>query len=102
VLPQECHCRQYLARCAKAALHGIVLDEGSLHRVQLAGARDPLYGDHLRTLTGSCQYETRINWLTVQQDRTSATFASPASELGTSEVKAATQRRSQRFQRERL
>src|SRR3954453_8807630 len=67
--------RHDLTGRAEAALEGVVLDEGALHRVQLATLGEPLDRRHLVALAGGCQGEAGEYPPPVDPDRAGAAGA---------------------------
>src|SRR5204862_3048209 len=73
VLPEKSDDRHDLARRAKAALEGIRVDEGALHRVQLAILRDPFDGLHSLPLARDGERHARVDGSAVHEDGAGAT-----------------------------
>src|SRR3984893_7670167 len=84
--------RHDLARGTVAALERVVLDEGLLHRVELAVLRQPFAGGHLVPFAGGCKGQAGEHAPAVQPYRAGAARALVAAFLRSGEPEVLTQR----------
>ena len=83
--------RHDLARCAIAALKSVVIDEGSLHRMQFAAIGETFDRGHAVSLRGDRKRQTRQHATAVDQNRASAALAVIAAFLSASQSEALAQ-----------
>ena len=87
-------------RRAEAALQGVVFDEGGLHRMKLAAARQALDRRHGARPDLDRQGHARADGCPVEPDRAGRTSAAIAGDLGSGEAERPPQRLGQRHPRE--